>query len=350
MRSANKKGDKMLTERQVLVLKAIVEEFIQTAQPVGSRVLSKKEELKFSSATIRNEMADLEDLGFIEKTHTSSGRIPSQRGYRFYVDHIVSEEPRGIIQEVGLFEQLMTHRDSEREHAVKEAMNLLSTLTNYTSIFLGPNRDYNRVQKIQLVPISAHQGVFMIVTNQGHVESRTITIPASIQIDEMQRIVSALDSLLVGEYIHEIEAKLNLEFEQHLHEFISYKEEIMYTVLQVLTQSVNQNQYVLSGQSNLLRQPEFNDFDQAYHLINMIEEDEIIKVMERDVCGQQLMVKIGQENEIKAMENCTLISVPYRISDHEMGKIAVLGPTRMEYRKIIPLLEEVAKIMSDLYK
>ena len=340
----------MLTERQVLVLKAIVEEFIKTAQPVGSRVLSKKEELKFSSATIRNEMADLEDLGFIEKTHTSSGRVPSQRGYRYYVDQIVGQEPVEMIQEVGLFEQLIMSRELERENAMKEAMNLLSTVTNYTSILLGPNRDYNRVRKIQLVPISAQQGVFIIITDQGHVESRTITVPPHIQLDQMEQIVKALDQLLVGEYIHEIETKLTQEFEENLTDFILYKEEIMYTVAQVLTQSVSHNQYVLSGQSNLLKQPEFNDLNQAYHLINMIEEDEIIKVMEQDTGAHQLMVKIGQENEIKAMENCTLISVPYRISDHEIGKIAVLGPTRIEYKKIIPLLEQVARLMSDLYK
>ncbi len=340
----------MLTERQVLVLKAIVEEFIKTAQPVGSRVLSKKDELKFSSATIRNEMADLEDLGFIEKTHTSSGRVPSQKGYRYYVDKIVRQEPLELIQEVGLFEKLVSRRELERENAVKEAMGLLSSVTNYTSILLGPTRDYNRVQKIQLVPISLHQGVFMIVTDQGHVESRTITVPPHINIEQMESIVKSIDRLLAAEYIHEIEAKLTLEFEKHLNEFVVYKEEIIYTIAQVLSQSVNQNQYFLSGQLNLLKQPEFNDLNQASHLINMIEEDEIIKVMERDLEAHQLMVKIGQENEIKAMENCTLISVPYRISDHEIGKIAVLGPTRMEYRKIIPLLEEVAKLMSDLYK
>lgn len=139
-------------------------------------------------------------------------------------------------------------------------------------------------------------------------------------------------------------------FEHQLHDFISYKEEIMYAMLQLLTQSLNQQNYILSGKSNILKQPEFNDLDKAYHLFNMIEADEIVKVIEADEDGHQLTVKIGQENEIKAMENCTLITVPYQISDHEFGKIAVLGPTRMEYRKIIPLLEQVARIMSDLYK
>ena len=340
----------LLTKRQVLVLKAIVEEFIHTAQPVGSRILSKKEELNFSAATIRNDMADLEDLGFIEKTHTSSGRVPSQKGYRYYVDFIVNQEPMETTPEVGIFRQLLNQKQFERETTIKEAVKLLSSLTNYTSILLGPSRDYSRVKKIQWVPISDRQAVFVLITDQGHVESRTITLPTNIDINRMENIIKALDELLVGEYIGHVQEKLTESFENQLHDFICYKEEIMYTMIQLLTQSLNQHNYILSGKSNILKQPEFNDLDKAYHLFNMIEADEIVKVIEADEDGHQLTVKIGQENEIKAMENCTLITVPYQISDHEFGKIAVLGPTRMEYRKIIPLLEQVARIMSDLYK
>ena len=340
----------LLTERQILVLKAIVEEFIQTAQPVGSRVLSKKEDLNFSAATIRNDMADLEDLGFIEKTHTSSGRVPSQKGYRYYVDFIINQEPIETTPEVGIFKQLLEQKQFERETTIKEAVRLVSSLTNYTSILLGPSRDYSRVKKIQFVPISARQAVFVLITDQGHVESRTVTLPEDMDIARMETIIKALDELLVGEYIGRVQEKLTESFENQLHDFISYKEEIMYAMLQLLTQSLNQHNYILSGKSNILKQPEFNDLDKAYHLFNMIEADEIVKVIEADEDSHQLTVKIGQENEIKAMEDCTLITVPYQINDYEFGKIAVLGPTRMEYRKIIPLLEQVARIMSDLYK
>ncbi|HAX72869.1 MAG TPA: heat-inducible transcription repressor HrcA [Firmicutes bacterium] len=340
----------MLTERQVIVLKAIVEEYIKTAQPVGSRVLSKKEDLKFSSATIRNEMADLEDLGYIEKTHTSSGRVPSQQGYRYYVDQIVNADPVESSAELSMFQNLISDKKFERESTIKEAVQLLSSLTNYTSILLGPTRDFNRVKKIQLVPISEKQAVFVLITDQGHVENRTITLPSNVDMNQLEHIMKTLDELIVGEYISEIEGKLTESFENQLQEYMNYKDDIMYTVLQMLSNSVNQSQYILSGKSNLLKQPEFNDLETAYRLFNMIEADEIVKVIEHDENTHQLTVRIGQENEIKAMENCTLISVPYKIGEHEFGKIALLGPTRMEYRKIIPLLEYVAKLMSDLYK
>ncbi len=209
----------LLTERQILVLKAIVEEFIHTAQPVGSRVLSKKEELNFSAATIRNEMADLEDLGFLEKTHTSSGRIPSQKGYRYYVDYLVKEEPMETTPEVGIFKQLLNQKQFERETTIKEAVKLLSSLTNYTSILLGPSRDYSRVKKIQFVPISDAQAVFVLITDQGHVERLTIPIPDNIDIKKMETIIKALDELLVGEFVGEIHDKLTESFENQLHDF-----------------------------------------------------------------------------------------------------------------------------------
>ena len=220
----------LLTERQILVLKAIVEEFIQTAQPVGSRILSKKEELNFSAATIRNDMADLEDLGFIEKTHTSSGRVPSQKGYRYYVDFIVNQEPMETTPEVGIFRQLLDQKQFERETTIKEAVKLLSSLTNYTSILLGPSRDYSRVKKIQLVPISERQAVFVLITDQGHVESRTITLPTNIDMTRMESIIKALDELLVGEYIGHVHEKLTESFEHQLHDFISYKDERLYVI------------------------------------------------------------------------------------------------------------------------
>lgn len=341
----------MLTDRQVMVLKAIVEEFIATALPVGSRVLSKKDDLRFSAATIRNEMADLEEMGYLEKTHTSSGRIPSQRGYRYYVDFLVSRESSPGKAEAGIFNQLLTKQQLERDTTVKEALKLLSSLTNYTSMLLGPSRGQSRVQKIQFVPLGNSQAVLLLVTDHGHVESRNISLPQGVDVALMETIIKALDELLAGTLVGEVQSKLDEGFENQLRDFVSYKEEILYAVLQLLSRAMEQGNFLLSGQSNILKQPEFGDMSQVSHLYEMLEAHEIIKVIETiDPAQQQLTVRIGQENEIKAMENCTLITVPYQIGPQDYGKIALLGPTRMEYQKIIPLLEYVARIMSDLYK
>jgi len=341
----------MLTQRQNLVLKTIVEEFVVTALPVGSRVLSKKENLKFSAATIRNEMADLEEFGFIEKTHTSSGRIPSHKGYRYYVDYLVDKKTEGsVIPETLQFNALVTQKQVARETAVKEAMKILASLTNYTSILLGPTRENNVVQKIQFVPLSETQAVLILITSSGHVENVTTTLPDGVNLELMDNIIKALDKLLAGVRVMEVESKLAEGFEYQLYEYISYKEEILYAMLKLLAQSMGNNTYMLSGKSNILKQPEFSNLDEVSTLYEMIEEDQIIKVIDDTAQETGLTVRIGTENAIKAMDNCTLITVPYQINEHEQGKIALLGPTRMEYQRIIPLLEYVAKIMSDLYK
>ena len=341
----------MLTQRQNLVLKTIVEEFVATALPVGSRVLSKKEHLNFSAATIRNEMADLEELGFIEKTHTSSGRIPSHKGYRYYVDFLVDKQTEeGVIPETLKFNALVTQKQIARETAVKEAMKILASLTNYTSILLGPSRSNNVVQKIQFVPLSETQAVLILITSSGHVENVTTTLPDGVDVALMETIIKALDKLLTGVRVVDVESRLAEGFESQLHEYISYKEEIFYAVLKLLAQSLEGSTYLLSGKSNILKQPEFSNLDEVSTLYEMIEEDQIVKVIDDHAADTGLTMRIGTENEIKAMDNCTLITVPYHINEHEKGKIALLGPTRMEYQKIIPLLEYVAKILSDLHK
>lgn len=341
----------MLTDRQNLVLKTIVEEFVATALPVGSRVLSKKDNLKFSAATIRNEMADLEEFGFIEKTHTSSGRIPSHKGYRYYIDYLVDKKIEdNVIPETLQFNALVNQKQLEREAAVKEAMKILASLTNYTSILLGPSRENSIVQKIQFVPLSETQAVLILITDGGHVENVTTTLPDGINVKLMENIVKALNKLLSGERVSDVESKLTESFEYQLYEYVSYKEEILYAMLKLLAQSMGNSTYMLTGKSNILKQPEFTNLDEVSTLYEMIEEDQIINIIDDSSKEAGLTVRIGTENEIKAMDNCTLITVPYQINDQEQGKIALLGPTRMEYQKIIPLLEYVAKIMGDLHK
>jgi len=340
----------MLTERQNLVLKTIVDEFIATAMPVGSRVLSKKAHLQFSAATIRNEMADLEEFGFIEKTHTSSGRIPSHKGYRYYVDHLVDKGNDTEIPEALKFHQLVSQKQLEREVAIKEALKMLSSLTNYTSILLGPSRDLSTVQKVQFIPLSDTQAVLILITDGGHVENTTVDIPTGVSPGLMETIIKALDKLLVGVKVTEVEHRLAEGFENQLLEYVSYKEEILYAMLKLLSSSLDGNKSMTSGKSNILKQPEFTDLEAVSTLYEMIEDDLIVNVIDTAPSEMGLTVRIGTENEVKAMENCTLITVPYQINERDQGKIALLGPTRMEYQKIIPLLEYVAKLMSDLYK
>ncbi|ERJ13670.1 heat-inducible transcriptional repressor HrcA [Haloplasma contractile] len=337
----------MLTERQMRILLTIVEEFVRTAEPLGSRTLSKMDHLPYSSATIRNEMADLEELGFLEKPHTSSGRVPSEAGYRFYVEHIqsnASETDFGY--EFQPLEQIFTKKDLEREEAIQEAVKLLSEITNYTSIILGPSAYKCRVKKFQFVPLDSTHAVLLLVTDKGHVESKNIVLPKGVNIKEVEKVVTLMNDTLVDCYVSDIPERLNFELKPYFKQFIDYQEGLIESFLKAF--STVQEHFYLSGQSNIFRQPEFHDIEKVKKLLTAFEDKQILKVLPTSTQG--LTVSIGHENRLDAMQNCSIITVPYKISDNDYGQIAIVGPTRMEYSKVIPLLEYLAKNMSKLYK
>ncbi|HOW38159.1 MAG TPA: heat-inducible transcriptional repressor HrcA [Candidatus Izemoplasmatales bacterium] len=334
----------MLNERQETVLKLIVEEYVRTAEPVGSRSLSKF--MDVSPATIRNEMSDLEDLGFLEKTHTSSGRIPSEKGYRYYIETIIKNagEDNESFDE---FEDLFENKDLAREDLIKEAIDLLSQVTNCTAIALGPNAFNSRVKKIQMVPLTTNMALIMVITNLGHVESKQIKIPDEMEITELVKVIDLLNELLYDTPISQVSEKLHYEIQQHhVKELLKYRETIVESFIEAFSKFA-QTRYYLTGQSNMLYQPEFNDIQKLREFINTIENNEIFKLVETNADG--VSVKIGTENMVTSMQECTVVSANYETDDGEKGTISVVGPTRMEYRKVIPLIRYIVKHLSRLY-
>ena len=187
----------MLTDRQLMILQVIVDDFIRSGQPIGSRSLSKKSDITFSSATIRNDMADLEEMGFIEKTHTSSGRVPSEKGYRYYVDHLLTP-PLVRNEEIQMLNSVFVDRFYELEKIVQKSAQILSEITNYTAIVLGPKVRDNKLKKISLVPLNKEAAVAIIVTDTGHVENKLITLPPTIDVNQIEKMVNILNDQLVG--------------------------------------------------------------------------------------------------------------------------------------------------------
>ncbi|MDD4069433.1 MAG: heat-inducible transcriptional repressor HrcA [Candidatus Izemoplasmatales bacterium] len=214
-----------MTKRQEIILKLIVDEYVKAAEPIGSKALS--ETLNVSSATIRNEMGILEELGYIEKTHTSSGRIPSEKGYRYYIETIVKnldEETDGFFE----FEEVFKNKEHERDEIIKEAINLLSQATNCTAISLGPNAYHSKVKKVQLVPISSHQALILVITNYGHVESKQITIQDEIDTEELIKVIDLLNEMLVDTPISKVSEKLHYEIQHsRIKELLKYRETIV---------------------------------------------------------------------------------------------------------------------------
>lgn len=335
----------MLTERQEKILRMIVDRYVKTAEPVGSSSLS--DEMDVSSATIRNEMSALEDAGYLEKTHTSSGRVPSDRGYHYYIEKIIQnldEETDGFFE----FEELFENRDKARDELIKEAVDLLSQATNCTAISLGPNAYHSRVKKVQLVPIQKHQALILVITNLGYVESRQINLSDDMDTNELIKVIDLLNEMLVDTPISKVSEKLHYEIQHsQIKELLKYRETIVDSFIDAFSKFA-QSKYYLTGQSNMLYQPEFNNIDKLREFIETIENNEIFKIVESNEKG--VSVKIGRENELTAMRDCAVISSTYEAGDGEKGTISVVGPSRMEYRKVIPLIKYIAKHISKLYQ
>ncbi|WLR49898.1 heat-inducible transcriptional repressor HrcA [Bacillus tianshenii] len=341
----------MLTERQLLILQVIIDDFIHSAQAVGSRTLAKKEEITFSPATIRNEMADLEDMGFLEKTHTSSGRIPSEKGYRFYVDNLLapSKLSRGELESIHTF---FSDRVFELERVAQKSAEILSEFTSYTSIVLGPEMFETRLRQFQMIPLTDTTAVAIIVTDTGHVENRTITMPEGIEPGELEKMVNILNERLKGIPLIELPERLNEEVGHVLKRHL-YNYEKVYRMLIETFGSQKSEKIYFGGKTNMLSQPEFNDLQKLRSLMSLIEQDQLVYDMLR-TSKSGISVKIGQENKIEEMRNCSIITASYSVGNEHMGTIAVLGPTRMEYSKVISLLNvfsaDLSKVLSSLYQ
>ena len=334
----------MLTSRQLKVLKWIIEEYVRTAEPVGSKALASLPEFGLSSATIRNEMAELEQLGFIVKTHTSSGRVPSEEGYRLYVKELL--ETQNNLQSFPLIDEIFNKELISKEQAIKESMAIITDLTNYASVILGGSAYKSRIKKLQIVVLNERLAVILMVTDQGYVESKKIIIPDEINANDLERIVNLLNEVLYDCPILEIDNVLNNKLsEDDIREKVEYYDEIISILVRAFT-NMAQDKFFLSGKTNILSQPEFQNIDKAKEIIEAIDKQEILRVINLNNSG--ISVKIGQDNHIKAMENCTIISVPFENEFGEQGAIAVIGPTRMEYHKIIPLLNYISKNIRNL--
>jgi heat-inducible transcriptional repressor len=328
----------MLTERQLLLLQAIIDDFIETAHPVGSRSLAKQESIPYSAATIRNEMADLEELGFLEKMHLSSGRVPSERGYRYYVDHLI--KPVSYERERGIVSKLIKEGIYEFEQIVQMSAEILSDLTSYTAIILGPEIFETKLKQLQIVPLTSQTAVAILITNTGHVEHRSISIPQSIHATDLEKLVNIINEKLIGTPIINLKDIFYTEIADIMKRYLDDYENSLNYLKAIFLTDYPVKVYI-SGKSNMLMQPEFNDIDKVRSFYTLMErEDEIVNLLKDSTPG--IEVTIGKENEVEAIKDLSLITA----SNEQMGTIALLGPKRMEYRKVISLVKGLSNEMT----
>ncbi|GAB4073395.1 heat-inducible transcriptional repressor HrcA [Barrientosiimonas marina] len=334
----------MLTERQLLILQVIIDDFVESARPIGSRSIAKKNDIQYSPATIRNEMADLEQLGFLEKTHSSSGRIPSELGYRYYVDHLISplrmKDDRRIIRnrlQNGLF---------QFEQIVQSSAEILSEITNYTSIILGPEMFETRVKQLQIISLSPSTAVAILVTNTGHVEHRLFSVPEMIDASDLEKMVNILNDRLHNVPLINMPNKLNGEMANIMGKYMGDVESSL-AYLKAAFDNENTFKLYFGGKTNLLMQPEFNDIDKVRSVYSLIEEEDKLADLLKDA-SYGIRVSIGHENKVDAIKECSLITATYDMNDGQTGTIALIGPTRMEYKRMIALLNAISSEMTDV--
>ncbi len=346
----------MLSDRQKLILRAIVNNYIQTAEPIGSRAISKSNDIGFSPATIRNEMADLEEMGFLEQPHTSSGRIPSNKGYRFYVDNLIELKDMQVTQiETMNISKIFTEQFTEFEQVIEQTASILSQITNYTSIILGPEIYQTKLKIIQIIPITNKSLVVILVTNTGRVEHKTISIPDGISIGDVERLVNFLNQKLVDVPIYQLKSKIYNEINKEFQKNIFKYEQTMAIIDQFISDNQNESdaKIYLGGTTNILNQPEFNDMNTIKDLFDMFEKTDQIKQLVRSK-GKGIEVKIGTENKIEVASNCSIITASYEIDGRPFGTIGIFGPTRMDYSRVIHILnilmEDFSSLITRLYK
>jgi len=320
-----------ITDRQSELLKLIIEEYIKTAKPIGSKGIC--ELLNCSSATIRNDMSELENLGYLEKTHTSSGRMPSGDGYRYYVDKLM--KPDDITgSDMLKLQTVFKNQDLELNDVIKKSLSIISEITNYTSVVLGSHSNQNKLQKIEVLPIEENKILVLLITDKGYVENKHITLEEHINPIEISKTVDLINKMLVGIYIDEMASKLEFEIKPIISEYIKQYEAIYNAFYNAFNDLNKRHTKQLLGTGGLINNPEFDDVSKIRNLIDKFEDDELIESITEN--NEGINIYIGKDNHID--DDVTVIKMPYTVNG-EKGTIAIVGPKRMEYNRVIKLLE-----------
>jgi len=337
----------MLTDRQKLILKAIIEEYVTSNEPVGSKMLTEKPYLAFSSATLRYEMQHLEETGYLKKTHTSSGRVPSEQGYRYYVDHLIIRDD-DVVEYYKYVDEILDNKYYSKEEAIKKITNFLSELTGYYSALITSPNDLAKVLKMEIVPLSEDEAVLLIVTSSGSVQSQRIIIPKGYKMDDLLRIIQMFDNAMYGHSIYEIRDILSNEASKpRIRQMVDFRDDILNFMIKAF-EGFLKGDSTDSGLSKLLNQPEFQDHQTMQRIIKAIDGEIMRSFTSKEETGMK--IHIGTENLCDGLEECSIITMPFSINDTEGGSIILVGPTRMNYRATVPLLEYVARSMKKLDK
>ena len=337
-----------LTERKLRILQAIISDYVASAEPVGSRNLSKKYDLGISPATIRNEMSDLEDMGFLTHPHTSAGRVPSDQAYRFYVDQLMKKKELTSSEKKIISDRLRSDI-REFDSTMRHAASLLSEITNLTSFALSPQKFGERVDYVELLPIDEDTVVLMIISDSGRISNTAIKLQVPYTRESLELMSKHMTYMYRGQKLTDV-LKSNMidGFQGDMASMSMLSETIMPDFMKTLENMLDVHLY-MDGLTNIFDIPEYNDIERAKNFLRLLEkkEDFMQTIVERD---DGIIVTIGDENADDKLNDCSLITATYQVDGEFVGKIGVIGPTRMKYSEITSIVEYLTDNLNETFK
>lgn len=340
-----------LDERKIKILNSIIQTYLITGEPVGSRTISKYTDLNLSSATIRNEMSDLEDLGYIIQPHTSAGRIPSDKGYRFYVDNLMKEK----IAEVDEMKDILIEKADKLDHLLKHVAKLLATNTNYATMISAPQYKRNKLKFIQLSRVEDNQLLVVVMLDGNMIKNRLIEVDERVSEDEVAKLNILINTFLQGLNLQEI----NMELIQRMKvQAEGYGQIIGHIIdaIAIVIQEEDDLEIYTSGTTNLLKYPELGDREKASELLYTMEEK---KALTELIVDQQdsdeenknpIQIYIGSESPVSTMKDCSIVTATYELEEGVQGTIGIIGPKRMDYKKVVGNLQTMMNQLDDIFK
>lgn len=334
-----------LSDRKKLILKAIVEAHIQDGEPVGSKYLTESRMLSCSSATIRNEMAELETLGFLEQPHTSAGRVPSKQGYRFYVDALL-EDYAMTAKDIAKINQLMKIKMAELDSILDKASRVATELTNYTGFAIKPRAHSVTVNKYEIALIDPHSFILIIVTVTGAVKTRNVIVERELDASLVAKLTATLNELATGVNLAQITLPIMMEMESRVGD-AALLNTVIKAVYEVLN-DLDSGALMVNGLQKLLQYPEFDDKESLGELLGALERKEDILDLVGENVGEGVNVVIGSEGGVKVMGNSTVVFKPIKRGDKTVGAIGVIGPLRMDYARVLATLDNLGANITNL--
>ena len=338
-----------LNERKQKILEAIIRNYMETGEPVGSRTVSKYTDLNLSSATIRNEMSDLEEMGYILQPHTSAGRIPSDKAYRLYVDTILQRKD----EEVSEMKELMVEKADKIDLLLQQVAKLLAQNTNYTSMVTKPKYQHKRIKFIQLNQMSERQLLVIVVLDNNHVSNKFINLMTDADENVIAQMNFLMNTALTGLDFTEINMAIMQQIKEKAGEYGELASSILDCISEVMTEEDDSEIYT-SGATNILKYPELSDKEKMTGLLSTFEEKQMLSAWANDEPPEDdkehgIQVYIGEESPVESMKDCSVVTATYRIKEGVYGKIGIVGPKRMDYDKVIGTLKTITDQLDELY-